>query len=302
MKKRTSQILGILVLALWSCTTLAWAANYTLTPDEHGHVLKAPDGRQVGRFMTRKPADATLSVDSVCCLYPVLTPSGVPISEFAPSDHKHHRGIFFGWPNVEHGGGKVSDFWGWGKFGPYTNRVITNLSVRLSEADADHAVLAIRNEWLAEGESLIQEATTLSVREKAGAYVLSYELQFTAVVDLVFKETSLGGFCPRVLKSSQTVVSSPKGKVELKMPNPLDPLSAWPDEGWYDFTIPTEGGGQAGMAVVSHPDNGPTRWFNLSKMGILNPCITTHGPVPLKAGKVLRLRFTVVVHDGSAPV
>ena len=122
---------------------------------------------------------------------------------------------------------------------------------------------------------------------------LDYDLHFTAAVDLVLKETSLGGFCPRVLKSPQTVVSSPKGKVELKGPNPLDPLSAWPDEGWYDFTIPMEGGGQAGIAVVNHRDNPPTRWFNLPKMGMLNPCITTHGAVPLKAGKTLRLRYTV---------
>ncbi len=292
---------GALVLAIWSCTTLASGADYTLTPDEHGQVLKTPDGRQVGRFMTRKPADTTLTVDSVCCLYPVLTPKGVPISEFSPSDHKHHRGIFFGWPHVEHGDGKVSDFWGWGKFGPFANRVITNRGVKLLEADAKHAVLEVRNEWLAEGQSLLLEATTISIREREAAYVLDYDLHFTAVVDLVLKETSLGGFCPRVLKSPQTVVSSPKGKVELKAPNPLDPLSAWPDEGWYDFTIPTEGGGQAGIAVVNHRDNPPTRWFNLPKMGMLNPCITTHGAVPLKAGKTLRLRYTVVVHDGSAP-
>jgi hypothetical protein len=202
---------------------------------------------------------------------------------------------------VEQAGGKVSDFWGWAKFGPFANRVITNRSVKLSEADANHAVLEIRNEWLAEGQSLINESTTLTVQEKKGAYVLSYDIQFTAVVDLVLKETSLGGFCARVLKSPQTVVSSPKGKVELKNPNPLDPLSAWPDEGWYDFTLPTEGGRQAGIAVVNSPENGPTRWFNLPKMGMLNPCITTHGPVALKAGKALRLRYVVVVHDGAAP-
>jgi hypothetical protein len=251
--------------------------------------------------MTRKPADTTLSVDSVCCLYPVLTPSGVPISEFSPPDHKHHRGIFVGWPNVEHSGGKVSDFWGWGKFGPFTNNVITNRSVKLLEADASHALLEIRNEWLAAGKSLVREATTLSVREQAGAYVLDYDLRFTAVVDLVLRETSLGGFCARVRKSPQTVVSSPKGKVELKMPNPLEPLSAWPDERWYDFTIPTEGGGQAGIAVVNPPTNPPTRWFNLPKMGMLNPCVTTHGPVPLKAGQELRLRYTAIIHDGPAP-
>ena len=64
-------------------------ATYTLVPDEHGMVLKAPDGKTVFRYMTKKPKETNLTANSVCCLYPVFTPSGVRAVDFAPGDHRH---------------------------------------------------------------------------------------------------------------------------------------------------------------------------------------------------------------------
>jgi len=65
-------------LAFALCAAGAEGPTYTLTPDEYGLVVRAPDGLQVLRYMTRKPAQTNLSANSVCCLYPVYTPGGVP--------------------------------------------------------------------------------------------------------------------------------------------------------------------------------------------------------------------------------
>jgi len=54
--------------------------SFTLVPDEHGMVLKTHDGRTVLRYMTKKPA---------------------------PSDHRHHRGVFLTWYTME--GKKAAD-------------------------------------------------------------------------------------------------------------------------------------------------------------------------------------------------
>jgi hypothetical protein len=299
--KSTAALRLLAVAIVFVATAAAASPAYTLAPDEVGQVLRTPDGRQVGRFMTRVPPGTALSVESAACLYPVFTPKGVAISEFAPADHKHHRGIFFAWPRVEHGAGQVADFWGWGKFAPYAGQRIVTRGVRLAEADARRAVLDIRNEWFTGEKKLLDEAVTLTVREVPGAFVLDYAFRFAAVEPLTLPHTSLGGVCARVRKHPATIVSGPGGVVTLAAPKPLEPATAWPDAGWYDFTIPLESGGEAGIAVINHAANGPTRWFNLPKMGMLNPCITAEGEIRLTQAAPLALRYTIVVHDGPVP-
>ena len=49
-------------------------------------------------------------------------PSGERAVDFAPGDHRHHRGVFLAWHATE--GQKPADFWGWGKFTPTDGRVI----------------------------------------------------------------------------------------------------------------------------------------------------------------------------------
>jgi hypothetical protein len=52
----------------------------------------------------RNPDGSTntkLAANSVCCLFPVNTPKGERMVDFAPSDHPHHRGIFLAWHAIE---------------------------------------------------------------------------------------------------------------------------------------------------------------------------------------------------------
>lgn len=91
---QTKTILSLLAVAALTTTQPMKAENYTLVPDEHGMVLKTPDGRTMFRYMTRKPAQTPLTANSVCCLFPVNTPSGEGVVDFAPNDHPHHRGVF----------------------------------------------------------------------------------------------------------------------------------------------------------------------------------------------------------------
>ena len=64
------------------------------------------------QYNVKKPADSKLSVESACYFHPFSTPSGAVITDVAPADHKHHRGIFLAWYDMK--GKKDGDFWGWG--------------------------------------------------------------------------------------------------------------------------------------------------------------------------------------------
>ena len=95
-------LFSILALTLLTATvTFAAAAQqpaYTLSPAEHGMELKTPDGRTVFQYMTRKPEVTNLTANSVCCLYPVLSPSGVRAVDFAPAITAITAG--FSWPGT----------------------------------------------------------------------------------------------------------------------------------------------------------------------------------------------------------
>jgi hypothetical protein len=88
----------------------------------------------------------------------------------------------------------------------------------------------------------------------------------------------------------------------LPAPHHLKPETDWPAAAWYDYTIALENGKTIGATVVDHPGNPATVWHNLEPIAMVNPCIVAPGPVAVKAGQTLRLRYRLVVHDGPAPV
>ncbi|MGD8501629.1 MAG: PmoA family protein, partial [Phycisphaerales bacterium] len=133
---------------------------YSPAPDKHGVVLKAPDGKTVFRYMTRKPKKTNLAANSVCCFHPLNTPSGERLTDLAPGDHHHHRGVFLAWhtmtfrekadfsafgPTGPTHGWNISraDFWGWGEFAPTQGRVIQSRRIDLVKTNAERAELEI---------------------------------------------------------------------------------------------------------------------------------------------------------------
>lgn len=273
---------------------------FTLVPDEHGMVLRTPDGRTVFSYMTKKPAVTNLTANSVCCLYPVNTPSGERAVDFAPGDHRHHRGVFLAWHSTK---GKVkADFWGWGAWAPTEGRVIKNRSVKLAAADAKHAVLEVQNEWMVKDDVMIEEATSVTACETMGVYVIDMKFKLTPTVDATLDQTAFGGFCIKGRKDGKAFYCSPDGKVDLPNPHHLKPETDWPAADWYDYIIKLESGKTVGVAVLDHPGNPPSTWHNLHPIAMVNPCIVAPGPVTIKKGQTLTLRYRLVVHDGPPPL
>lgn len=296
-------LLCICILALALCGSLLAAEDgksFSLSPDDHGVVLKTPDGRVIFRYMTSKPEGTNLTANSVCCLYPVMTPSGKAAVEFAPSDHPHHRGIFLAWHAIE--GPKPADFWGWGEFAPTEGRVIENREGQLVSADAKQATIRVRNDWRAGGDVLIEETTTIAASECEGAYVIDLDFGLLPKADLTLRQTAFGGLCIKSWKDGEAAYTSPDGEVALPPPHHLKPETDWPSKAWYDYTVRREAGHTLGVAVIDHPGNPKTMWHNLKPIAMVNPCIVAPGPVSLRAGRVLRLRYRLVVHDGPPPV
>jgi hypothetical protein len=257
-------------------------------------VLKA-DGKEVARYNLAKPAGTKLSVESGCFFHPLLSPKGVTVTDLAPDDHRHHRGIFLAW--VEMHGAKDADFWGWGEHAPKDRRVIVNREV----AGVSEGAFTARNEWVAEDTVVVKEELKASAAAKAGANVLDLVYALTPEADLTLAQWAFSGFVTRVRKEGKVSISDAQGEVKLPAPKHTDPKSDWPAAPWYAYTFRLDDGTVAGAAVIDHPKNPPSLWHNMTGIGMLNPCIVAHGKVVLKAKEPLVLRYRVVAYDGEAP-
>jgi len=290
-------------MKLWCLTALLGTAfstfaDFTVTR-EPGAFLVKDDTMPVLRYCLQRPADSKLSVDSGCYFHPLTTPSGITITEVAPSDHPHHRGIFLAW--VEMHGKKDADFWGWGEHAPKKNRVIVNRELDRVSGGFIVVRFHARNEWLAEGAVVVEETLDAEIRKETHAYVLDLSYTLTPTADTTLTRWAFSGFCVRTRKEGKLEAYRPDGPVTLKNPKHTEPESDWPDAAWYDYTLTFEDGKVAGVAVINDPKNPPTLWHNHRDTRMLNPCIVAPGSVQLKAGQPLLLRYRVVAHDGPVP-
>ena len=292
--------------------------SYALVQNDNGYEVRTPDGREVFDYVTKKPSNIGLTSSSASYFHPVETPSGETVTNVAPDDHLHHRGIFLGFLDSEFhipvdptspdsanlAGGtfdiQKADFWAWGFFAPRENRVMQNRDVRLVQADSKHAELEIHNDWMVEGQKMLEETDHVNVTERDGVYVIDLAYRLAPIYDYVIRQTAFGGFAVQGMKYGDFYYSAPWGKVNLHDPYYSNPESDWPSEPWYDYTVRLKSDGKTvGFAVLDHPLNPPTRWHNT--VWLLNPCISSYRPVTIHPGSPLILRYRIVVHDGPPP-
>jgi hypothetical protein len=264
-------------------------------------VVVENSGRPVLTYQLSKPADVQLPVDSGGYFHPVRTPAGTVVTDVAPADHRHHRGIFLAW--VEMHGKKDADFWGWGEHAPIKDRRIVALPGMANRSTDRGVSLATRTNWTAEGQTVLAERLETAVRDDkaAKAYVIDLTYTLTPDADLTLSRWAFSGFCVRARGDGKVTAFGPAGEVKLPNPSHVKPESDWPDAPWYGYTLKFDDGKTAGVAVINHPQNPPTLWHNHRDIRMLNPCIVAPAEVKLKANEPLVLKYRVVAHDGETP-
>src|SRR6185295_16719959 len=183
--------------------------SFTVEQAADAVALKS-EGKEILRYQLVKPADSKLAVDFACYFHPFATPSGAVLTDVAPNDHKHHRGIFLAWFDMH--GKKDADFWGWGQFAPVKDRMILNRSVT-EPASGDSGSFRVKNEWMAEGAALLTEDLNASLRRQGAANVLDLVYTLTADAELKLPQRAFSGFCLRARKDGKATVESPEGEV-----------------------------------------------------------------------------------------
>jgi hypothetical protein len=278
--------------------------TYTFEPVPAGRTLKTPDGRTVFTYLTQKPEGVPLAGNNACCFHPVNTPAGERVTDIAPPDHRDHRGAFFAWGNMDFHpktGDLRADFWGWGHYAPTEGRVIRNRDLRLVNASANSAEIAIENDWLIDDRKVLNESTTARTRQEQSANILDLVFRFTSPDDFTVDRMAFTGFVVRCREDGQSFLSDSKGEVSLPNSNALKPETDWPAENWYSYTIALNSGKTVAAAVIDHPSNPRSLWHEPRAVHFLNPCISAIQPVSVPAGQPLTLRYRTAFNDGAFP-
>jgi len=258
-------------------------------------VIVTAGGKEVLRYHLQKPGGTPLSVESACFFHPLTTPGGTVLTDVGPGDHKHHRGVFLGW--VEMHGTKAADFWGWGQQAPVKDRKVVNKEIT-SAIGGETATFRARNEWLAEGTAILREDVQATLKKQGAANALDRVYTLTPDADVRIARWAFSGFCLRTRKDGTFQAEGPEGPVKLPTPSHTKPESDWPAAAWYGFTLKLKEGGEISAAVIDHPKNPPSLWYNAVSIGMLNPCIVAPKEVLLRANEPLVLRYRVVAQDG----
>ncbi|MGI8605519.1 MAG: DUF6807 family protein [Verrucomicrobiales bacterium] len=258
-----------------------------------------PSGGGSVTYHLRAPKNSNLPVDSGGFFHPLTTPTGIVVTDLAPPDHRHHRGVFLAW--VEMHGTKDADFWGWGEHAPIKDRRIVNRSLSRERGSGAESRFVAINDWQAEGLVLIREELRAVVRNDRHANMLDLIFTLVPECDITLSRWAYSGFCVRVRKDAEvTAIHSPDGPVSLPNPSHVDPKSDWPDMPWYAFVQKLADEKIFGAAVINHPKNPATLWHYHRDVRMLNPCIVAPGEVRLKRREPLVLRYRVVAFDGPA--
>lgn len=228
-----------------------------------------------------------------CYIFPVYTPGGLSFLDDFPSDHWHHRGLFWSWPIVETGG-KSYDIW--------MMFTAKERSVKMPtvSVNARQARLDTENIWEADGQNIVRENLRLTVLPTAGmSRELDLELTWEALKDPVTLQgssergKSYGGLSARFAARQGTILRA-DGEV-LTKDEDLNPRKWAELEGVYN-------GKRAVLRITPDEKNpgAPHQWClrNYGFVGASFPGRTEKvDRYTLQPGKPLTLKFQVRVSD-----
>lgn len=298
-------ITGSLLLGLTSID-----AHAVFTIEDDGAALTvSEDGAPVLTYnyeMVEPPKRVEEKYRRACYVHPLYGLDGEVLTQDFPIDHRHHRGVFWTWPESTVGG-KRMDVWLLDGVRPET------IEVREKAAGEEKAVIAVTNAWRfddAPEKHLVREDVTITVHPATEATrAIDFDLTFTNVSDeeVVIRGSQAddktgvikgyGGFCLRPDATRKPMHFTYAGGAQEE-----DVLSL--ETPWCDVSFPTERRGEtlSGAAIFQHPGNPgyPHEGWILRNYGFLGaswPHTEVHAMAP---GDSFQLRYRLLVHRGGA--
>jgi hypothetical protein len=234
--------------------------------------------------------------------HPLVTPSGVTVTDDAPPDHLHHRGLFLAFTEVTWtGDGKrlKGNFW----HGDPAAKIAPG-KVLYARGGPVCAALAVSHDFTIGARAVLrQDVIARSARVSDRVNVLDVEYRITPLDgDVVLGPNFYSCLQLRgaaAFNRPDLVFSYDDGKPHRDVDHRNDPppeeppLSRWIDETGLAHGKPV------GATVAIHPSTAKSRLCYSRGVKGLNLDFLYDAPIPVKAGQTLRARYQVYVHDGT---
>jgi hypothetical protein len=238
--------------------------------------------------------------------HPICSPDGTLLTAQAPSDHLWHLGQWFCWKYInklnywEYAGDPekaVSE----GRTHVIKTRIRThgNGGARIELGIAYHP-------WDQQDSVVMKENRTITVSapEPDGSYRILYDMIFTAVKDVILDRTppqtspggvSWGGYAGLSMRFDQ------------KLTNPVyfsetrDSVINGEGNAYVAANLTSTNGRTVQMVILDHPENPryPSAWYTINRPNdrfwFFSPALLYHSAMEMKAGDVMRLRYTILV-------
>jgi len=230
-------------------------------------------------------------------LHPVYGMDGEVITQDFPSDHYHHRGIYWAWPETAANGRKM-DIW----TVEGAHQIFDQWLPRSEGSDA--ATFGVENVWVFDdgGDPKIRESVEIKTHAAASkSRALDFTLRFKNVSGEPFTflgatNKGYGGFNFRPHADNKpmsfTTALGPQKEDTLNVQSP------WADVSWTSKKT----GNQSGVTIFQHASNPAYPHFGwLLRHYCFNGAAWPHETTyALKPGETLTLKYRLIIHAGTA--
>ena len=280
------------------------------------------EGEEKVMFYQRRPKSLNGKYSRCHYIHPLYGLDGEILTEDFPSDHLHHRGIFWAWHQVLVGDKRIGDGWSLKDFSQDVyDAEILSLNSQSSALKLD--VFWKSPLWTdSEGRQkrFVKETAVIRVYPASGEFrKIDFEISLLALEDEVRiggakNDKGYGGFSARIRLPNDIRFASQGGDVA--------PIRTPMEEGpWLDFSGDFGEQGQvSGLAILCHRSPRPSegrgslpgypqarpseglaqRWILRRTGSMQNAVYPGQEPVPLSRKKPLVLRYRLIVHRGNA--
>lgn len=229
-------------------------------------------------------------------VHPLYDLDGEMITEDFPSDHGHHRGVFWAWHQVLVGDKALGDAWACENFQWDVQQA--NVVTGQKQATISATTLWKSPDLVSNDGQLIpcvrEHATIVVHAAEANVRSIDFNLEFLALVDDVRiggsdDDKGYGGFSPRIKLTDDVHFIGNGGPVEPQ----VTAVQAGP---WIDV-----GNKQGGVVILAHSSNPghPQPWILRGSRSMQNVAYPGRHPVPLSKTEPLRLRYRLGIHRGE---
>lgn len=295
MMNKKSFLLTFFVLLFGACS-----AQLSMKKTDKGILITEGDGN----VLLYRTADKNAGGKCVRCNYihPLYGIDGSVLTEDAPSDHPHHRGIFWAWRQIDVEDEPVADQW---ELKDFEQEIIEFefMKQRNGNVILKTEVDWLSNHWKIDGKEMpfIKEFSQMEIWPTAGKVRrIDFEIHLRALEDGVklggsSDEKGYSGFAVRMKLPEDVRFSGPDGEVA-----PMNTAVTSP--GYVNISGRTGlNGKQGGIVIIDHPDNPgyPQSWILREKNSMQNAKWPGRDPEDVKVANPLVLKYTLLVYTGK---